>query len=57
VRLKEARARLDAFEAQEATGSGTPRQGRTAMVSFIFWIVVAIVGLAVYFLSAWLQHP
>jgi hypothetical protein len=54
VRMKEARERLDVFEAQETAGSSPAAPDRK--VAVIFWICVTLVGVAIYFFAAWRQR-
>jgi CHASE3 domain sensor protein len=55
VRMQEARERLDAFEAQEAPAE-PPAASQNPRAALIFWMVVAIVGLAIYIFAAWMQR-
>ena len=54
VRMREARERLDAFEAQEDAGSAPVAPDRR--VALIVWLCVAALGLAVYFFAAWFRQ-
>jgi hypothetical protein len=49
LRMKEAKERIDAFEAQMGL---TPEPVNTK-ASLIFWVVMVVVGLAIYFISTW----
>lgn len=54
VRMKEARERLDAIEAQEVLAE--PPVSQNPKLTLIFWIVLIVVGLAIYVGTAWLQR-
>jgi hypothetical protein len=54
IRMKEARERLDAFEAHEVLAEPEASGNRTASV--VVWICVAVLALAVYLGVAWLQR-
>ena len=54
VRMREARERLDALEAQEEAASAPVAPDRR--VALIVWMCVAAFGLAVYFLLAWYRR-
>lgn len=55
VRMKEARERIDAFEAQEAADSAPAPPNR--LVAALLWLAVIALGVAIYFFSAWYQSP
>jgi hypothetical protein len=52
--MKEARERLDAFEAQEVLAEPTHSENRP--VALIFWLCVVVLALAIYVLTVWLQR-
>jgi len=54
VRMKEARERLDAFEAQEALAEPAKTQNPAAML--VFWICVVVFGLVIYFVTLWVER-
>jgi hypothetical protein len=54
--MKEARQRIDEFEAQE-TASAAPTAPARLLPTLIFWITLVVVGAAIYFLAAWYQQP
>ena len=54
IRMKEARERLDAFEAQEVLAE--PASSQNTSAALIFWLCVVVFGLAIYFVAAWLQR-
>jgi hypothetical protein len=54
VRMREARERLDAFEAQEEAGSAPVAPDRK--VALIVWLAVVACGLAIYVLFAWYRR-
>ena len=56
IRMKEARQRIDEFEAQE-TASEAPAPFGKLLPTLIFWITLVIVGAAIYFLGVWYQQP
>ena len=56
IRMKEARKRIDEFEAQE-TASAAPAPFGRLVPTLIFWIALVIVGAAIYFLGVWYQQP
>lgn len=56
IRMKEARQRIDEFEAQE-TASAAPTAPARLLPTLIFWITLVVVGAAIYFLAAWYQQP
>ena len=53
--MKEVRERLDAFEAQEVLADPSP-PSQNPRAALIFWMIVIIVGLAIYVFSAWMQR-
>lgn len=51
LRLKEAKERIDAFEAQ----MGLQREPLAVKAPILFWSIFIVVGIAIYFLVSWLS--
>jgi hypothetical protein len=54
IRMREARARVDDFEAAETIGSVPAAPNRR--VALIVWACLIAVALAIYFFAAWYRQ-
>ena len=54
IRMKEARERLDAYEAHDALAEPSPSENRPA--ALVFWICLIVIGVAIYIGAVWFQR-
>ena len=54
IRMKEARERLDDFEARDVLAE--PPVSQNPRAALVFWICVVVLGLAIYIGAVWFQR-